>query len=1025
MKNKIFFIILIGIIVFSCFVLAEGEDSVYLSKDNSNTDISTIFDGGKVIGDEVVFIPQNKTIFFMFDTSSLSVKQGDNLRTFENIQPNSKSTPAFFKFDDYGNIISADFTTNDEGGVYYFDNDKIIVPPNSRLQFSRLEGLILTIPEGETLQKLPEFDEEIRNSKNKIRIFSKNLRLPGGYVLDLGELLCVQGNCYIEGGKKASISGYSISANKGKNVQLFFGGSSERKVTNFNYVRFGEEDLENTIFMSGSDFDVSFNVDGSSGTDALQVPISLARAKNQNKYFGVGDSGDDVKIIQRIVGLTGENVDGVYGELTRRAVLNWQKKNFPGDSTQQDGLFGPNSLKKVYGFSGSTSFVSKISLKNGFASFHNSQQGLSFDAMGGVILNLGNTKYTYNGKTLSQRLISSNAPTIGIPIKLNLYNEKGKLVRTVPVNKLTVLDSTLPARFTEADRQKAAGGLGITTDTNKCATFVTMTVDQLGGRSGRGNALVTDLGVVGSAWEMEANILAAGGTNIYNRYALLTTEQQQEFQVKIQEFKVRLAQEGPAAVKHDLQKFMSDTFGGGAETFTSQQNIQEGDVISILNPTSNYYVNNIREATNNQYNTHVGIVTGFSDTQLTFDSAGEISLEAMKKQLGYNDDSSLYLNRYFYTNEAGQSVPISLNGGKFYSTDGTEFVSSGNVQLLVKSPILSHMITTGGNAFQTISLPSFVDSSHSKDKDYSIYAVTRPAYDTPSASRSLQDLDVIDLSATGINCEVVDCSGLDLTQKLSLSGVPEAADWASIITSSTLQRKEEYQLPDSQLNAFSSMTAAIISRESQFGDSELYKFKKYSSYVHQYKSYGYMQVNGARANELANDYRENPDNLDLFDPETNVRYGQRILADLFKFYAPQDGPPTDEQLELIASAYNSGKFSPRNAGLQMTLIALGYLDENSAADGLLGANSQASMLQFAVDNGLTLTPEDVRVIATRPGSLEQNELYKKIIQEYKTRYGTDPPYAIVPERSHTDSRGRTTVAGYSNNVVRSTKKFST
>lgn len=63
-------------------------------------------------------------------------------------------------------------------------------------------------------------------------------------------------------------------------------------------------------------------------------------------YFTFGDTGDNVKILQRFLNERGfdcGDVDGIYGNATKSAVKRFQKRY----GLEADGLFGKESLKKA------------------------------------------------------------------------------------------------------------------------------------------------------------------------------------------------------------------------------------------------------------------------------------------------------------------------------------------------------------------------------------------------------------------------------------------------------------------------------------------------------------------------------------------------------------------------------------------------------------------------------------------------------------------------------------------------------
>jgi len=65
----------------------------------------------------------------------LSFKAGDKENNFTNIKPKDNKTSAYVNVDEKGNVINADLTTNEKGSVLVFNNQKVNVPPNTRVVY--------------------------------------------------------------------------------------------------------------------------------------------------------------------------------------------------------------------------------------------------------------------------------------------------------------------------------------------------------------------------------------------------------------------------------------------------------------------------------------------------------------------------------------------------------------------------------------------------------------------------------------------------------------------------------------------------------------------------------------------------------------------------------------------------------------------------------------------------------------------------------------------------------------------------
>lgn len=63
------------------------------------------------------------------------------------------------------------------------------------------------------------------------------------------------------------------------------------------------------------------------------------------KQIKKGSTGKAVRVWQSILGFTGTNIDGKFGNDTRTATIAFQKKAFPNDETEWDGVVGPKTWK--------------------------------------------------------------------------------------------------------------------------------------------------------------------------------------------------------------------------------------------------------------------------------------------------------------------------------------------------------------------------------------------------------------------------------------------------------------------------------------------------------------------------------------------------------------------------------------------------------------------------------------------------------------------------------------------------------
>ena len=187
----IFFVLLIGGFV---LVSSEGEklfdftDAFGIGENITGKDIS--------YEQEITSDYEKTTIIFDGEESFLDVDG----RRFENIQPSADDLNAFIKLDESGEIIGADFMTNERGGAYNFFGEDIIVPANSRVIFDKKNGLVIEADEGS------EFKEDFGLKNLKIR--GDNLKLFNGNILNSGELNYDSlGQAYIAEGNSVLVNG--------------------------------------------------------------------------------------------------------------------------------------------------------------------------------------------------------------------------------------------------------------------------------------------------------------------------------------------------------------------------------------------------------------------------------------------------------------------------------------------------------------------------------------------------------------------------------------------------------------------------------------------------------------------------------------------------------------------------------------------------------------------------------------------------------------------------------------------------
>ena len=224
MKKRIFLFSVFFILLLPASISAQEPEEIMK------------FAGGDVTASGIEY--EGDTITFIGADAQVNIndKDGKTISSFTNIKPQSSGQLAYLELDPTtGDVIKADFTTNEKGGTYFLGGTDFDVPPNSHVKFSKGGGLALL--GGGEIKKIA--------GSGEIKITGDNIKLPEGQTMK-GVLNYKNGQAFVERQGKATINGVEID-----NSKL---GTSEIKVfmdvKNYPgevYASFGEKN-----FVSGS-----------------------------------------------------------------------------------------------------------------------------------------------------------------------------------------------------------------------------------------------------------------------------------------------------------------------------------------------------------------------------------------------------------------------------------------------------------------------------------------------------------------------------------------------------------------------------------------------------------------------------------------------------------------------------------------------------------------------------------------------------------------------------------------------------
>ena len=336
---------------------------------------------------KIDFTEKYNLITFL-DGNYFELLQRERKTVFDGIKSQNKDTISYLKLNFTGNITEADFTTlSTKPKTFIIENDKIYVPANSRLIYKN--GKVnLQISDNADLKEVPK----LLNSDifgNVVEVKGKNIKLPGGNVLNEGTITYINGVPYVKTGDRALINGIDIKPTSGDIELKFSSKGFIRSAGEYfglvnkesgNFVR-----ITDKIEANGNGVSVGLNPSSFVGNNPSESylsymnDLSVSSAKNE-KYFTLGDKGEDVKLIQKLVGV---KEDGVYGTETSGAVKIWQKEN----GLNADGLFGPESLKTALGFDNTKNVV--IAPNGGRVLISSNNDALNMDFTGKATFKVG------------------------------------------------------------------------------------------------------------------------------------------------------------------------------------------------------------------------------------------------------------------------------------------------------------------------------------------------------------------------------------------------------------------------------------------------------------------------------------------------------------------------------------------------------------------------------------------------------------------------------------------------------------
>ncbi len=166
-------------------------------------------------------------------------------------------------------------------------------------------------------------------------------------------------------------------------------------------------------------------------------------------------------------------------------------------------------------------------------------------------------------------------------------------------------------------------------------------------------------------------------------------------------------------------------------------------------------------------------------------------------------------------------------------------------------------------------------------------------------------------------------------------GLSEPESIVAVVYSSADARVKEYGLAEDKVDEIADLTLAIGMVETYMGESneagqrklfredQMAQLEETTGIIPDTVSLGPMQLQIAHAKENAKSLGQEFSANELVTFEGGIKYGQQYATKLWVEYA-DDGGTYEEQVALVATAYNIGDDAPKIAAIQQQLIDLGH-----------------------------------------------------------------------------------------------------
>jgi len=301
-----------GVIEKGTMEFGQNQESIneFIGKDIENKVISV--SNVQIAKEEGISTITTKEKGFLVITKTNPESGEERSFSYDNIKEGGK-----LELDEKGELIGADFTTNEQGGTYVFGSDQIAVPPNSKVLFK--DGVVnVRVPERSSVKEFPTQVEGFGGNGNIIT-----------YSVPEGSSTSFPGGIQLNGGSRLSFKNGRAFIPRGRaNI------NEESFPNELEEYAYGEVNINQAVLRSAVDTDVNVFFDGKDHPESNLPYVSM----DPRKGIILADYTKGIPAVEQGYEFSGE-IYKYYPEQFKKQFSIEFKENNPFAKVEKNDFF--------------------------------------------------------------------------------------------------------------------------------------------------------------------------------------------------------------------------------------------------------------------------------------------------------------------------------------------------------------------------------------------------------------------------------------------------------------------------------------------------------------------------------------------------------------------------------------------------------------------------------------------------------------------------------------------------------------